>query len=77
MAKSTIVVVPPWAAAIVPVSKSSTERVPPKGMSRCVCTSMPPGITSILRASITRAPLASSSVPMAEITWPSISTSPA
>ncbi len=36
MAKSTIVVVPPKAAARVPVSKSSEEVVPPKGMSKCV-----------------------------------------
>jgi hypothetical protein len=43
MAKSTIVVVPPMAAARVPVSKSSAELDPPKGMSRCVCASMPPG----------------------------------
>ena len=47
------VVVPPWAAAIVPVSKSSAEVVPPKGMSRWVWTSMPPGITSLPEASIT------------------------
>ena len=45
MAKSTMVVVPPTAAARVPVSKSSAEVVPPKGMSRCVWTSMPPGMT--------------------------------
>src|SRR5947209_348958 len=43
MAKSMSVVVPPKAAAMVPVSKSSELVVPPKGMSRCVCTSMPPG----------------------------------
>src|ERR1035438_8408280 len=43
MAKSTMVVVPPMAAARVPVRKSSAELVPPKGMSRCVCASMPPG----------------------------------
>ena len=43
MAKSTIVVVPPIAAARVPVSKSSAELVPPKGMSRWVWASMPPG----------------------------------
>ena len=45
MAKSTIVVVPPKAAARVPVSKSSEEVVPPNGMSRWVWQSMPPGIT--------------------------------
>ena len=45
MAKSTIDVVPPNAAAMVPVSKSSADVVPPNGMSRCVWTSMPPGST--------------------------------
>src|SRR6266568_2091018 len=45
MAKSMSVVVPPWAAAMVPVSKSSDETVPPKGMSRWVWASMPPGKT--------------------------------
>src|SRR5262245_28754849 len=53
MAKSTIVVVPPCAAATVPVSKSSAEVVPPKGMSRWVCASMPPGRTYLPAASIT------------------------
>ena len=47
------VVVPPWAAAIVPLSKSSAEVVPPNGMSRWVWTSIPPGITSLPEASIT------------------------
>ena len=46
------VVVPPWAAAIVPVSKSSAEVVPPNGMSRCVWTSTPPGMTSLPEASM-------------------------
>ena len=46
MAKSTIVVVPPIAAARVPVRKSSADCEPPKGMSRCVCASMPPGSSS-------------------------------
>src|SRR5208337_123284 len=53
MAKSTMVVVPPKAAARVPVSKSSAEVVPPNGMSRCVCASIPPGITYRPFASIT------------------------
>src|SRR6185369_7702746 len=53
MAKSTMLVVPPKAAARVPVSKSSAEVVPPNGMSRCVCASIPPGITYIPMASIT------------------------
>ncbi len=52
MAKSTIEVVPPKAAAIVPDSKSSAEVEPPNGMSRCVCTSMPPGSTYLPVASI-------------------------
>ena len=45
MAKSTIIVVPPTAAALVPVSKVSQATVPPNGISKCVCTSMPPGST--------------------------------
>ena len=45
IAKSTMLVVPPNAAAIVPDSKSSADVVPPNGMFRCVWTSMPPGIT--------------------------------
>ncbi len=52
IAKSMSVVVPPNAAARVPVSKSSALVVPPKGMSRCVCTSMPPGRTSLFAASM-------------------------
>src|SRR5262249_8075662 len=53
-AKSTREVVPPQAAARVPVSKSSAEKVPPNGMSRWVCTSMPPGMTYLPVASIDR-----------------------
>src|SRR5271157_3526854 len=53
MAKSTMVVVPPNAAARVPLSKSSAEVVPPNGMSRWVCASIPPGITYSPLASIT------------------------
>jgi hypothetical protein len=45
MAKSTIVVVPPKAAAVVPLSKLSQDVVPPKGMSMWVWGSMPPGTT--------------------------------
>ena len=52
------VVVPPMAAARVPVSKSSADVVPPKGMSRWVCTSMPPGSTSRPVASTTVWPAA-------------------
>ncbi len=47
-------VVPPCAAASVPESKSSTDVVPPNGMSRCVCASMPPGMTYLPRASMVR-----------------------
>ena len=51
-AKSMIVVVPPCAAAFVPVSKVSAENVPPNGISMCVCASMPPGITYLPLASM-------------------------
>ena len=61
------VVVPPWAAAIVPDSKSSEEVVPPKGMSRCVCTSIPPGMTSFPEASTTVSAGMLSPWPMSEI----------
>ena len=40
-----IVVVPPQAAARVPVSKVSEAWVPPNGSSMWVCGSMPPGMT--------------------------------
>src|SRR5215813_4007850 len=53
-AKSTREVVPPQAAARVSVSKSSAENVPPNGISRWVCTSMPPGMTYLPVASIDR-----------------------
>src|ERR1035441_8453938 len=53
MAKSTMVVVPPKAAARVPVRKSSALVVPPKGMSRWVWQSMPPGRTYMPAASMT------------------------
>ena len=43
--KSTSIVVPPAAAAKVPDSKVSAAVVPMKGISRCVCGSMPPGMT--------------------------------
>src|SRR5262249_8207535 len=80
IAKSTIDVVPPNAAAIVPDSKSSADVVPPNGISRCVWTSMPPGRTYLPAASITlSAPWTTSSAsddPMSAIFSPSISTSP-
>src|SRR6202161_2717751 len=53
-AKSMMVVVPPQAAALVPVSNVSTEEVPPNGISMCVCASMPPGSTYRPDASSTR-----------------------
>ena len=52
-AKSTIVVVPPIAAALVPVSNVSLADVPPNGISMCVWASIPPGITYLPPASIT------------------------
>src|SRR5437667_7728601 len=54
MAKSMSVVVRPNQAALWPVSKSSLEVVPPKGMSRCVWASMPPGSSNMPEASMTR-----------------------
>src|SRR5688572_17506372 len=66
-AKSTMEVVPPNAAAIVPVSKSSEANVPPNGSSMCVCTSIPPGMTYFPFASIRFAPPAFRSAPTAAI----------
>ena len=77
MAKSTMVVVPPNAAAMVPDSKSSADVVPPKGMSMCVCTSMPPGSTYLPLASMTLSAGMVSAVPMVVIRSPSTNTSPA
>ena len=51
-AKSMMVVVPPQAAAIVPVEKVSDAKVPPNGISMWVCASIPPGITYMPVASI-------------------------
>ncbi len=53
-AKSMIVVVPPHAAARVPVSNVSDATVPPNGISMWVWPSMPPGTTYLPVASITR-----------------------
>src|SRR4051794_39477435 len=58
-----MVVVPPHAAARVPVSKVSAACVPPKGSSRCVWGSMPPGITYLPAASRTVSTLPSRSSP--------------
>src|SRR5438067_10017003 len=70
-----MLVVPPNAAAIVPVSKSSEANVPPKGSSMCVCTSMPPGITYLPVALIFFAPAAFSVRPICATFSPSMSTS--
>jgi hypothetical protein len=45
MTKSMHIVVPPAAAALVPVKKSSDATVPMNGSSMWVCGSMPPGMT--------------------------------
>jgi hypothetical protein len=74
-AKSTIVVVPPSAAAAVPLAKSSAVTVPPKGISRCVCGSMKPGKTYAPDASITAAPDVGSEPEIAVIVPFSIRTS--
>src|SRR6266508_1802394 len=83
-AKSTIVVVPPQAAAVVPVAKVSFDCVPPNGISMWVCTSMPPGRTYLPAASITESALAAhasvrpaSGAARAAIFSPSINTSAA
>ncbi len=52
--KSMTVVVPPHAAAAVPVSKSSDENVPPNGRFMCTCGSIPPGTTYLPVASMVR-----------------------
>ena len=76
MAKSTIVVVPPNAAAMVPDSKSSAEVVPPNGMSMWVWTSMPPGRTYLPLASMTLSAGMVSAEPIVVIFSPSTRTSP-
>ncbi len=48
-----MLVVPPQAAARVPVSKVSEALVPPNGSSMCVWASMPPGMTYLPDASTT------------------------
>ena len=58
-----MVVTPPHAAAMVPVSNVSEAAVPPNGSSMWVCASMPPGITylpvaSIVRSAVTPRPAA-------------------
>ena len=56
-----MVVIPPHAAATVPVSKSSAVRTPPTSTSRWVWTSTPPGSTRSPAAAISAAPGASAS----------------
>ena len=64
IAKSTMQVVPPWAAARVPVSKVSEVSVPPNGIWWWVCGSTPPGMTSRPAASMTRSAGRTRSRPM-------------
>ena len=78
-----MLVVPPHAAARVPVSNVSIAAVPPNGSSMCVCASIPPGITYLPVASMTVSTDAATSVPRssepgcstATIVSPSIRTS--
>src|SRR5215217_9021382 len=58
-----IEVVPPHAAARVPVSKVSEAAVPPNGSSMWVCTSMPPGMTYFPPASMVASALTPAAVP--------------
>src|SRR2546428_2806100 len=69
-------VVPPNAAARVPVSKSSDDFDPPNGMSMCVCASIPPGRTYFPVASIVLSAAMSSDKPIVEIFSSSTRTSP-
>ena len=73
--KSTIVVVPPQAAAIEPVFQSSVEVVPMKGMSRCVWGSMAPGRMYLPAASTVSSAFTARPVPMLLILSPSTYTS--
>src|SRR3954447_6750576 len=77
---STMVVTPPHAAARDPVSNVSDAKVPPNGSSMWVWTSIPPGMTYLPVASITRpAPCSAASkcpgCPSATMISPSINTS--
>ena len=64
-----MVVTPPHAAAVVPVSNVSDADVPPNGSSMCVCTSTPPGTTYLPVASMVR-----SAVTPRASAWPGAST---
>ena len=79
-AKSTTVVVPPWAAAFVPLSKVSLAKVPPNGSSKWVWPSIPPGTTyfpvaSMVSSAVT--PARARSAPTRAIVSPSTRTSAA
>ena len=77
LAKSITEVVPPNAAAMVPVPKVSTVRAVPNSQSRCVCTSTAPGMTRSPLASCTsRPPPAGRSRPMVATLPPSTRMSP-
>ena len=56
LAKSITLVVPPKAAAMVPVPNVSTVRALPNSQSMWVCTSIAPGMTRSPPASWTSAP---------------------
>jgi len=75
-AKSTTVVVPPKAAALVPLAKVSQVIVGPITFSMCTWVSTPPGSTyrPVASTTFTSGPT-SSAVPMARTTPPCISTS--
>ena len=69
--------VPPNAAARVPVSNVSIANVPPNGSSMCVWTSMPPGMMYFAVASIvsSTAAMPFMPAPIAAIVSPSTRTS--
>src|SRR5487761_918970 len=64
------VVVPPTAAAAVPVRKSSLTRTLPTGRGRGVCAAMPPGTTRSPAASTTSSPSNGSSTAPTACTRP-------
>ena len=71
-------VVPPKAAARVPVSNVSLANVPPNGSSMCVWTSIAPGITYLPAASMVSSavtPLAARPAPICAMVSPSTRTS--
>jgi hypothetical protein len=75
-AKSTTVVVPPKAAALVPLAKVSQVIVGPMTFSMCTCVSTPPGSTyrPLASTTATSSPTASCR-PMAWMTPSRIRTS--